>query len=521
MKTLILAIGLLLSCLATAHGQPAFTDVTTQAGVANSLSGSQQRLATNLAWGDYDGDGDLDLYVANWGSSVSPVVAVNRLYRNNGNGSFSDIAQTAGVADSRNSIAANWIDYDNDGHLDLYVVNFSEQDQLYRNGGSGTFSRVTGAAGVNVISQGSETTAAWGDYDGDGDLDYYLCKLYFKNSLYRNNGSGSFTEVSSTSGVDDIRNSVSAAWGDYDGDGDLDLYVVNREQNNALYRTEGTGAFSEVACALSVDNTDVGQSANWVDYDGDGDLDLYLANIGADALYRNDGNDIFVNVAQGDLRSVSGSWISWAGSWGDFDLDGVADVFVANGSDSKAGQVSHLLLGSAVGSFADVTSASGLSTAASSTRAAAAADYDGDGDLDLYVLNSRFPSFEASKLYRNDTAAGTAMRVNVLRSGTGESSADGIGTSVTLLLGDAVMGAYHLSSGPDARQALFVGQMGQTYSISVNFPGGSIVTAYGLTPGSLTAVYKHATGSVVTFSDGTTTSSTSGTDGSVITVNQP
>ena len=520
MKTLILATGLLLSCLTAAHGQPAFTDVTTQAGVANSLSGSQQRLATNLAWGDYDGDGDLDLYVTNWGSSVSPVVAVNRLYRNNGNGSFSDVAQAAGVADTRNSIAANWIDYDNDGHLDLYVVNFSEQDQLYRNGGSGTFSRVTGAAGVNVISQGSETAAAWGDYDGDGDLDYYLCKLDFKNSLYRNNGSGSFTEVSSTSGVDDIRNSVSAAWGDYDGDGDLDLYVVNREQNNALYRNEGTGAFSEVACALAMDNTDVGQSANWIDYDGDGDLDLYLANIGADALYRNDGNATFVNVAQGDIRSISGAWISWAGAWGDYDLDGRADVFVAAGSDSKAGQVSHLLLGDAGGTFTDVTTASGFSTAASSARAAAAADYDGDGDLDLYMLNSRYPSFEASTFYRNDSDAGNAMRVAVLRQGTDGNAADGIGATVTLLQGETVLGAYLLSSGPDARQAVFAGQVGQTYSVKVNI-GSSIVTATGVTPGSLTTIYKHATGSTVVFSDGTTSTSASGADGSVITVNQP
>ncbi len=399
MKTTIL---ILLCAFGAAQAQPTFTDVTNQAGVANSLSGNQQRLATGMAWGDYDGDGDPDLYVTNWGSSISPFVAVNRLYRNNGNGSFSDVAQNAGVADSRNSIAAQWIDYDSDGNLDLYVVNFSEQDQLYRNGGSGAFSRVTGTAGVNVISQGSETAAAWGDFDGDRDLDYYLCKSYFKNSLYRNNGGGSFSEIASSAGVDDIRNSAWAAWADYDNDGDLDLYVVNHEQNNALYRNDGTGVFSEVACALSVDNTDVGQSARWVDYDADGDLDLFLANIGADALYRNDGSDTFVNVAQGDLRSSSVAWISWAGAWGDFDMDGQMDVFIAAGSEAKDGQISRLLLNSGNG-FTDVTATTGLSTSISGGRAAGVADYDGDGDLDLFVVNSRFPSFEGSKLYRNDS----------------------------------------------------------------------------------------------------------------------
>ena len=135
--------------------QPQFADITSQAGIANSLSGNQVRLGTNLAWGDYDGDGDLDLYITNWGSSISPVVSTNRLYRNNGNGSFSDVASSTGVTDTRNSIDAHWADYDNDGNLDLYVANFSEQDQLYKNNGNGSFSRVTGSVGANVISQGS------------------------------------------------------------------------------------------------------------------------------------------------------------------------------------------------------------------------------------------------------------------------------------------------------------------------------------------------------------------------------
>ena len=394
------AIVVIVALFALAHSpgaQPTFTDVTSSAGVANSLPG-QQRLGTSCAWGDYDGDGDVDLYVTNWGSSVSQ--SFNRLYQNTGSAAFSDVAQSAGVADAGNSVSAAWVDYDNDGDLDLYVVNFFEQDQLYQNNGSGRFSRATGSAGVNVISQGDESGAAWGDYDGDGDLDLYICKYYFRNSLYHNNGSGSFSEVGVTAGVADIRDSEDAAWADYDDDGDLDLYVVNREQNNAFYKNNGDGSFSDVAGALSLDNTDVGRSARWVDFDRDGDLDLFLANVGANALYRNDGGS-FVDVADGDMKSISGAWVSWIGAWGDFDADGWTDVFVANGAEAKSGQVSPLLRNNN-GIFSDVTAASGISAAGASAMSAGVAYYDGDCDLDLYVVNSRYPTFEANQLYRNN-----------------------------------------------------------------------------------------------------------------------
>ena len=468
--------------LALPAGAQQFTDVTDAAGVANS-SASQQRLGTNLAWGDYDGDGDLDLYVTNWGSSVSR--SDNRLYRNDGDGTFTDVAGAAGVSDSRNSIAALWGDYDNDGDLDLYVVNFFEQDQLYRNNGSGSFSRVTGSAGVNVISQGSEAGAAWGDYDGDGDLDLYLCKYYFPNSLYHNNGDGTFSEVAVSSGVADIRDSEDAAWGDYDGDGDLDLYVVNREQNNALYRNDGGGTFAEVACALSLDNTDVGRSARWIDYDADGDLDLYVANVGANALYRNDGNGQFVNVAVGDLRSNAAAWVSWAGAWGDYDADGLLDVFVANGAESRSGQLSPLLRNGGDGTFSDITAASGLSTSGGSAMAAGAGDYDGDGDLDLYVVNSRFPGFDASVLYRNGTAVSPATIVVRVRR---KDAADGIGARVRLIAGAGTVGTHQISSGPDAMEAVFGVQAGSTYSLEVVFPDGTTVSRDGVSVGSTVAI---------------------------------
>lgn len=383
------------------HAQLSFTDVTTSAGVGNS--DTQQRLATHAAWGDYDGDNDLDLYVTNWGSGVGPTVAINRLYENN-NGTFTDVANAKGVSDGafRNSVDAHWVDFDNDGDLDLYVVEFDAQDQLYQNNGNGTFSNVTGRSGVNVISQGDEQAAAWGDYNKDGNIDLYVCKARFRNTLYHNNGDGTFSEISATADVQDTHDSQDATWGDYDNDGHLDLYVVNREQNNTLYKNTGNGFFEEVACALSIDNTDVGKSATWIDFDNDNDLDLFIANVGANALYQNNGGNQFTNIATTDMKSISGAWVSWAGVWGDYDQDGDLDLFVANGADSPNGQISPLLQNDGAGTFTNATTASGISTTPNSAIFANTADFDGDGDLDIYVVHSRLPSFNANQLYRNN-----------------------------------------------------------------------------------------------------------------------
>ncbi len=447
--TLSLLSGLALSALPVL-GQPTFTDVTVSANVGNSLAAAP-RVGTNATWGDYDGDGDLDLYVTNWASSVSN--SINRLYRNNGNGTFSDVASTAGIGDARNSVAASWADYDNDGNLDLYVVNFFEQDQLYRNNGNGTFSNVTGTAGVNVISQGDETSAVWGDYNGDGLLDIYVCKRRFRNTLYHNNGNGTFSERGETAEVADIRDTEGAAWADYDGDGDLDLYVVNREQNNALYKNNGSGAFTEIAGEASIDNTDVGRSASWIDYDLDGDFDLYVVNVGGNALYRNDGNDSFTNIASGDIKNTGASWVSWASSWADYDGDGDADVFVANGAESKNGQASALIT-QASGTFTEA-SGSGISASATNAISAAAADYDGDLDPDLYLVNSSFPGFEGSTLYRNDTDGISGIVVAPTRI----NAADGVGLTVQVFEGSKLL-ANTVIAGGSATPEIFVATSG-------------------------------------------------------------
>ena len=465
-------------------GQPSFTDVTSSSGVSNSGGHSaESRLSTSAAWGDYDNDGDMDLYVTNWGQSLGPMIALNRLYRNNGNGSFSDVAVSMGVADVRNSNSAVWGDYDNDGDLDLYVVNFDVQDQLYRNDGA-RFSRVTGAAAINVISQGSETAAAWGDYDGDGDLDLYLCKYYFQNSLYRNNGNGTFSELASSAGVDDVRDSYDASWCDYDGDGDLDLYVVNQEQNNALYQNDGDGSFTEVACDLSVDNTDIGRNARWIDFDNDGFFDLFLANMGANALYRNNGNNQFQNIASGDIKITSGSWHSWESAWGDFDADGLIDLVVASGRSggvgyrANPGQTTVLLTNNGAGSFTEQTGDAGLRTAAGSGTGVESVDYDGDGDLDLYIVESSF-RLPSNTLYRNETTGVSTVKVRVRRKAAG----DGIGAAVRLVSSGVTVALSQIGA-QNPQEVVFGVSSGSNYDIEVTFADGSTANRSGVSAGS-------------------------------------
>lgn len=291
-----------------------FTNVSPAAGL--TVGGDQGRAA---AWGDVDGDGDVDLYVVNVGS--------DRLYRNNGDGTFTDVSTEAGVSDEAVGHAAAWVDVNGDGQLDLYVVN-DGQDTLYINQ-MGLLSKTSPPMNGTVEAANGRGVAV-GDYNGDGRPDLFIANDG-ASALYRNNGGGLFTDVAMMAGIQAF-NARAAAWLDYDGDGDQDLFVVTAA-TDVLYRNNGDGTFTDVTMAAGLIDMAAGTALAVADYDRDGDADLFVANDGQDFLYRNNGNGTFNEVAV--FSGMTDMALGGAAAWLDVTGDGLADLFVGQAEGSN------------------------------------------------------------------------------------------------------------------------------------------------------------------------------------------
>jgi uncharacterized repeat protein (TIGR01451 family) len=283
-------------------------------------------LASSLSssWGDYDKDGDLDLYVAN------NIGYANFLYRNEGGGSFTKILNDPIVSDKGYSHGVSWADYDNDGFLDMFVAVYWETafNKLYHNNGDGTFSEVTNNSITNEASR--SVNGAWGDYNNDGLLDLFVANTGGQNnSLYQNLGGGDFMRVSSGIIVNDGGSSVGASWADYNNDGNLDLLVTNAgNEPNYLYKNNGDGTFGKITTGTIATDRGDAHGSSWADYDNDGDLDLFVARDGRNnSLYRNDGADVFTSIS--NAMTTAGG-LSFGSAWADYDRDGDLDLFVAN-----------------------------------------------------------------------------------------------------------------------------------------------------------------------------------------------
>ena len=456
---------------------PLQTEAQTLENATASSSTVVNLYSTSGAWGDYDNDNDLDLYVTNWGTAESN--PKNALFKNNGDSTFTDIASEVGVANNLNSVMAAWADYDNDGDLDLYVADFYKQDFLYENQ-DGRFSEVgRDRRMINLEKRGSVTSVAWGDYDIDGYLDLYLGKYYHANELYRNN-EGRLEPITDL-GVNDQRDTNGITWVDYDNDGDLDLYTINREQENGLFRNDlNVGSeFKPIACAATVANTEIGQNGTWGDYDNDGDLDLYLANVGANNLYRNDGNDSFSDVAQAaGVRQSSSGFITAMATWFDFDGNGHLDLFLANGADKKA-QPDLLFAGNGDGTFRDATSEANLPTSESAHLSVSSGDLDGDGVPDLYVTDGWGLG---NRLFHNTSEDSLFIKVRVRGKGpdAGGNNFFGLGAQVRLFdaATDSLVAYAQVLSGLGPPEIIFGAPAGP-YNVQVHFPGNEIPMVVG------------------------------------------
>jgi hypothetical protein len=388
-----------------------------------------------VSWVDYDGDGDLDLFVTN-GYDVSaetPTGQPNRLYRNDGDAMFAEITTGELVTGVGFSSSNTWGDYDNDGDLDVFITNQQDQNnQLFRNEGDGTFVAVDNEP--QTTDGGHSYAATWVDVNGDGWLDLFVANGGLshagKNGLYRGTGDGHFEKITQGDLVTHEAATCGIAWGDYDNDGDLDLFVANQgftppTNNNALYRNDGRWTFTQIENVPVVSDGQPSCAATWVDVDSDLDLDLHVANMYglADLLYLNDGSGALTRVEGSQLALDGGH--SYGANWEDYDNDGDVDVVGANWGAGPA-----VFLNDGQGWF-ERARPGDLGGRIEFAGAIASGDFDTDGDVDVYVGN--WPNEpgpdELNSLYRNRSDGGHWLRVRLV--GT-MSNRTGIGTRVLL-----------------------------------------------------------------------------------------
>ncbi|HUT89720.1 MAG TPA: CRTAC1 family protein [Thermoguttaceae bacterium] len=460
-------------------------DATGETGIAfvhtDGSSGQRyipETVTAGLALFDYNGDGFVDVYFLNGaplrGAETKGPPPRNALYRNEGGWRFTDVTDEAGVGDTGFGLGATVGDYDNDGDQDLFVNNYGP-NVLYRNNGDGTFTDVTDRAGV----RGGDKVGAGAcflDMDADGDLDLYVANYvkftyethlviyqegfpqyvsprgypYEPDLLYRNDGDGTFTDVSEESGVGQHAGSgMGMVSADYDRDGDTDVFVLNDVAGNFFFENDGTGRFEEVGLMVGTAYNAYGEELGSMgvdcgDYDNDGWLDLFMTSYQGQmpVLYKNlDGGGFKDVTSATGVGDGSFPHVNWGTGLVDFDNDGDRDVFIACGhlqdnihrfDDTSAYQVRNILLmNTGDGKFVNVSDAAGDGLLPElSSRGAAFDDLDNDGDVDAVILNSR----SRPTILRNDSPTGNHWIQLRLRGVN--ANRDGVGAQVTVVAGD-------------------------------------------------------------------------------------
>ena len=477
-----------------------------------------ETVGAGCAFLDYDNDGWIDVYFVNSGPSdffTPPTPLKNALYRNNGNGTFTDVTDKAGVAGGKFGMGVAAADFDADGFVDLYITNYGP-NILYRNNGNGTFTDVTDKAGV--ASSGWSTCATWFDLDNDGKLDlfvssfvfydksqnplctdatlqrrYYCVPRLFKptpSRLYRNNGNGTFTDVSRESGIaDHPGKSFGAVATDVNNDNLMDLFVANDTMPNFLFVNKGGGKFEEVGLAAGVAYGEAGRPRSGMgvdaaDYDGDGWQDLFVANIDHEffSLYHNDKELIFTDQP-GEIAPSTQLLSGWGLKFFDYDNDGDPDLFLVNGHpddmiETRIPRVKHkepLLLFENTGrGFKDVSATSGsVFGKVFSGRGMAVGDFDNDGDSDVLASNNGEPPL----LLRNQ--GGNKNNWVGLELVAKKSNSAAVGAVITWQAGTArrtrlrTGGGSYLSS-HDPREILGVGTATKIDSVQIRWPSGIV-----------------------------------------------
>ena len=475
-----------LSLCQASFAQPSiqFRDITDESGIDfRHFDGSAGRyyivetMSGGVALFDYDADGDTDIYFLNGAphpGTDTKTTPTNALYRNDGQLRFVNVTSRAGVGDTSHGLGVTVGDYDNDGHQDLYLNNHGP-NVLYRNDGDGTFTDVSDQAGVrNGERVGAGTCFL--DFDADGDLDLYVAnyvKFRYSNhvprtkrghpiygmpadyesesdTLFRNNGDGTFTDVSQPSGIGKYAApGMGMVCADYDVDGDTDIFVANDGQANFLFENDGQGRFQEVGLirGFAYDangRVHASMGVDCGDYDDDGFLDFHVTSFQNEwaTLYRNIKGNVLDDVT---ARTKAGlgtrSVVTWGNCFADFDNDGDRDIFIACGhlydklerfdQTSSYWSPNLVLMNLGNGQLTNISKLAGTGLrVALSSRAAGVEDLDGDGDLDVVIVNSR----REPTILRNDSARKNHW-IEIRLLGT-RSNRDGVGAQVRVVAGD-------------------------------------------------------------------------------------
>lgn len=381
-----------LSALAGAplSGQTLFSDVSPAAGLPTRAGGE------NISVVDYDNDGWEDIYVGFTTGS-------NELWRNNGDGTFTEVAATANLqlGPATRTKAAVWGDFDNDGDADLYAGNLDAADQLLQNNGDGTFTDITAAAGLGQT--GHPLSVNLTDYDRDGWLDIYVTNFLLENILYRNNGDGTFTDVTEAAGVPDDDKSMGTLFFDYDLDGDADLYLVHDGfAPNILYRNNDDGTFTDVSVASGTNTESFGMGVDAADLNGDGWPDLYITNLYQNYLLYNDGDGTFTEYST--FAGVGDNGMGWGTTLLDYDDDGHVDIYACN--DFGFSSFPNVLYRND-GNGAFLPQETSVVANTGKSYGTATLDFDHDGRPDLAVTNRG--AQEHWQLFRNEQTSGNRL----------------------------------------------------------------------------------------------------------------
>ena len=403
----------LISIFSSTQAQALFTDIAPQAGV-NSTGRTY-----GVAFGDYDSDGLDDIYVSRHNLP-------NLLYRNLGNGTFEDKAADAGVDHVGTTTMSIWGDIDNDGDPDLYLGNRDEPNILYRNNGNGSFTDISASAGVN--DRYRTRSIMFSDINMDGYIDLYVANLLAPNFLYKNNGDNTFTDITVSSGTEDNQIAMGAMFFDYDNDGDPDLYLTHdANQRYILLRNNGDETFTDVSEVSNANYAGQGMGTDFGDINNDGFLDIYITNLNANTMLLNNGDGTFSDISEACGATDIG--MGWGISWLDYDNDGLQDIYMVN--DSYYSPMPNILYKNIGENSFEIVSENTPLMGMYGSYGTACSDVNNDGWVDIFLANAGLN--DANQLFLNNNQ-NEANWIKIKAEGK-NSNRSGIGTRVEVEAG--------------------------------------------------------------------------------------